>query len=580
MGNISIKVDNCTFHNNKAFWAGAIKAEGPVQIKLNSTVLISNVATQIIDSAKWKTNHYRDLDNLGGALQLFKYVNITIVACLFSHNYANDGGGAIYTNEILQIMIMDSVFEYNSAVQGGAINAEVFVNVVITDTTFRNNSAKNCGVLDNTCHKVREGVGGAIAAAYDVTLSITASQFTGHKGVYGGVLVLLDNSTLFMHRSQIKHNHVIGTMIWSLHNKYAVISDTTFKHNTSPGGNQIYISGKTGSFPVLIMSNCYFGSNFALEYGAPIAIQNNVTCFIINSTFSANKGPGDGGVLFAFDSHIRFENCEFSHNNAGRGSVIAASCTKNITSRYCSVQFVGCRFKYNIARDGGVVYNGGTTLFISQCEFSHNKATNGAIVFSESGHVSITDSNFMHNAARIQGGVFNFFTLGKTQTVQIVNSIFQYNMAGVNGAVLYASYDAYIAIDSCRFLDNNANTDNALYLLKCPSIRTSYTNFISTANHSNEDTYIYFLNRIPIHTLYRTYETSFRIMNLSISSSDNMFWNRVKSSEMIRTENKLYGQYIRHIETPFATGTSFYLFHSNKYIVACHLYKGSWFSVA
>lgn len=139
-----VVVNNCTFINNTAIYAGACYLNG-INNTLNNSHLENNTAydgagvylqgqNNTISNSTFKNNHaYYG----GGAITASTYENSLINNCLFENNSAGNYGGAL---SIWKTTIDNCTFKDNSAIFGGGVYT---VNSTVKDSTFINNNAQH-----------------------------------------------------------------------------------------------------------------------------------------------------------------------------------------------------------------------------------------------------------------------------------------------------------------------------------------------------------------------------------------------------------------------------------------------------
>jgi fibronectin-binding autotransporter adhesin len=222
---------------------------------------------------------------------------LTLGGCTFTGNAAEDGvthgaaGGAIYNI-------------------GGTTN--------ISDCTFTQNTANSTG-------------SGIVAAL-------------GGAAIYngGGGLTAIVNSTFSFNSSLgISNNGTSGGAIFNDMNSSVTVSGSTFTHNTSYN-----LGGAIVSYGTLTVLASEFDSNSVSDTwsgagsGGAIAIGNNSTATIENSTFVANNANDNSGAGGAIDS-TSFQTgntsttvlaCTFYENGASHGSAIHVSGFSGVTS--------------------------------------------------------------------------------------------------------------------------------------------------------------------------------------------------------------------------------------------------------
>ena len=162
----------------------------------------------------------------GGAL-IATNSNVTIVGSTFVDNIAGLAG-AMYADKGSNITIVNSVFERNHAVSFGGVvyiesniynQTKCLTKLSILKSNFISNSASGGSVIaayhsivnitaSNFCGNKSLASGGVVWAQSETTLNVSDSEFVGNSvhgktNSNGGVIVMFDNSMLFINNSQL-----------------------------------------------------------------------------------------------------------------------------------------------------------------------------------------------------------------------------------------------------------------------------------------------------------------------------------------------------------------------------------------
>ncbi len=359
----SLFIQSCIFSGNHALHGGAILLDNSVTLILinhgNGSVVsgsktqtmfnitpvhINIVKSHFINktvSGALKPHHginekEEKFAAKGGAISIRFTEKVTIAHSIFTGNSAFSIGGALSVTDNTTLIITNTLFDQNWAFNGGAIYASKNVNITLSNSTvFRNNSASICENSDQQCiDKYTKGTkdivdikqaGGAILTSYNVTLVINDSAFTENEAKSGGGLYLDDDIMLTMNACNFNNNKGKGASIFSTRNKYAVINNTNFSNNISPGaGNIVCVYMKSAIFTIV---GCHFTNNIVTGFRSAIYIRPNMTLIIIDSSFNSNSVNMDGGAVTAVECSVYFQNSYFTENVASSGSVISTICT-------------------------------------------------------------------------------------------------------------------------------------------------------------------------------------------------------------------------------------------------------------
>ena len=250
---------------------------------------------------------------------------ITVSNCVFSDNYAEYEGGAIWMDSDSTLTISNSTFTGNSSTDGGAIMMNSDTELVITGSRFTDNHA--VGDID-----VEDPEGGAIYAFQDLgmvleVLEISNSTFTGNTSVEDGGAVYADY-TLTIDSSSFTDNHAIGE------------SDTT-------EGGAVYVN----EADEVVITGSSFTANSAYEDGGAIALDDLIPevdgvggFTLVGNSFSWNQAKGDsgadGGAVFFSARDVELTNNRFTRNSAERsGGAVYGGAAMEGSSPYFAYLF-------------------------------------------------------------------------------------------------------------------------------------------------------------------------------------------------------------------------------------------------
>jgi len=211
-------------------------------------------------------------------------------------------------------------------------------------------------------------------------------------------------------------------------------------------------------------ANTSLATNGSLNGGAIEIGGGSLTLDTI--TLEDNSTQSLGGAVYAFDDAVVIiENCSFINNRAGDGAGVFAS--TGITVR--DTLFQNNRADLN-ALGNGAVYLSGTSsdALFEDVTFDNNLSTGpgGAIQFLGRNLLIdglIATSNKSTNRS---GGVISVPGTAHVKQVEIVNALFESNMAeDSGGAMTFADDDDVLDISHSSFVSNTAGEDGgALYL--------------------------------------------------------------------------------------------------------------------
>ena len=239
----NLEVDNCTFSNNSAYYAGGG---------------IMNWGTLTVNVCAFQSNH---ANHDGGALVDDGSGVIKITDTTFDGNISDYDAGAIRnTAGTGRIDIIHCTFTNNSALgnDGGAINNDVGSTMTVSDCTFTDNFALYSG--------------GGIVNKSDPdnlsTLTVSGSTFSQNHANTGGAIDNFGTGTLTISNSTLSGNSTVfenttGYAGGGIYNDGTLtISNSTISgNNSAPLGGGIFNTGSSGGS--LTINNSIIAGNTA-----------------------------------------------------------------------------------------------------------------------------------------------------------------------------------------------------------------------------------------------------------------------------------------------------------------------------
>ncbi len=306
------------------------------------------------------------------------------------------------------------------------------------------------------------------ASVTDENLNVTVPERSG-----GGVYLSADGGDL---SCQIKH--------------------CTFRNNTAHrqgGGLQVIKRNFSSAHPVIFANNFYEnrafqGGGYNVQGGTTVIVENYIADSLIFENNIAFLGGGMSAILGTHSAKTFLRNCVFTENlvskevigdtlvsgGAGGGLYLSESGFENQ-----GAELIGCQFYYNSSdfRGGGFWYLNSeefTNLTLDSCVFDHNSITTtfntpafsgGGIYLdafstnaepNETQKIRFIDCEMNWNTAEFGGAVAGSFLEGPI-TVEVENSLFQFNGAEISGGALYIPDSATrLRVQSSYFLGNGA----------------------------------------------------------------------------------------------------------------------------
>ena len=417
--------------------------------------IMGNTTFKMLDSHFTRNKAFR---NVFGSNNVYIYVRNTqftfnqAVPLVVSNTTGGDGG-AIFCKYYCYLEISDCNFTGNKASSGGSICIGYNSIVIIAQSNFQNNSAGT---------ESFSGWGGAIMADTNITLHVTDVIFIQNAATtYGGAIYTESNCNISLTGCYFSRNSALnptrvdtaGGAAAFQDNSLAIVTNTTFQHNTAAEGGALFVTEFTGEFLVLI-SCCVFDGNSKTaisakqrgvlnvldsefrnnsgELGGALLIRQGVELTVSSVFFNQNKAWTSGGAIYA--SKSRITNCTFNNNYAQFYGGALYFCTK----AYLRDIF----FNNNTASvgAGGTVFSKGRKLTMINCLLNNSTAVFGGAIYLEGSTSIIIHSIFKGNTARrTEGGFWDYSQGGGISAVgsriYINDSHFSANQAEVSGAI-------------------------------------------------------------------------------------------------------------------------------------------------
>lgn len=422
----------------------------------------------------------------GGGMFLFGAP--TISNCIFTENYANAEGGAVYFQGPFAegTQVENCVFDNNRAGgDGGAFMASycLGVGISINGCIFSNNTASEQGgavkLFNTTCQ-------------FDqTTFSGNTGRMSGgaidSRGSFDNVSVVLANCIFKQNRSRfgaaLRYN---PQGILSVYSNSLQISGCTFEQNEallidstvngSPQGGALHIVLSQGSNDAkATIENCVFGENTSTRHGAAIRAEldgQNFLFTLVNCEFTGNSA-GREGTVYATSSKLAkgtldVGDCTWESNTSdGEGAGLSLQTREGADIQYL---LTNCEFLNNTttASGGAMATNcldfSAMHIWVDGGTFSANSALGqGGAVFSsiasDGYEASFSHCRFEANEST-KGAAFTVMPangqLGEGSSLFIDNSLFSGNVA--TDAVIIANSFSGLALVNCTVAGNTAGS--------------------------------------------------------------------------------------------------------------------------
>ncbi len=311
-GELTLK--NLTVADGHHYWGGAIYNDSGKATVIDST-FTSNYAT-----------------NGGGAIYNDDLGELTITNSTFNDNSAKWSGGAIFTWS--KVTINGSTFVSNSAIEsgGGAVH-NTWKDFTITNSTFAQNSAAtHGGAIYNDYGATYDGKTG-----YNGNLTITNSKFFSNSAADEGGAIYNKN-TLTIGSSRFSGNWALGEggAIFNSGNN-VVMADIAINSSSFVSNSARNIGGAilNNSLTATTITNSTFTDNEAAQLGGAIVNFSLSNLTITNNTISGNWAASDGGLsLFdnASPTYYRLRNNIIAKNTGGDCNTSGSQFTQNVNN--------------------------------------------------------------------------------------------------------------------------------------------------------------------------------------------------------------------------------------------------------
>eukprot|EP00803_Ostreobium_quekettii_P008364 evm.model.scf_1396EXC.1 EVM.evm.TU.scf_1396EXC.1 scf_1396EXC:14078-15745(+) len=340
--------------------------------------------------------------------------DVTILNSLFLGNTGTGEGagpasGAVMASRMATVLIDQSVFRGNQALQPGAsaFMATEDVSANISHVDFNMNSALNGSAI------VMDGG----------RIGIFGSVFETNGGGAGGAGVLLERGAA-------------GSILGS-----------EFNENIGDDG------ALTVRDSAVDVQACFFNLNHGRKFGGAVSIFGGApgsTQSFTNCIFENNSAPVGAAIAMSITPETRLEECVFLANRAGMlgGALYQWNCD--------GTEVVGCRFQANSARlAGGAISqtacSGESPEAMSEDRLQLECMAEDGLACTD---VRIVRSDFVHNVAHLRGG--EVFHKG-CKNVELSGNRYQYSQ-------FFATEGRVMFQEACETLTEEDETYEAVEL--------------------------------------------------------------------------------------------------------------------
>lgn len=455
-----VTVDADFVGNHAGQYGGAIYNDGTLD--LYEIEELRSGAVMTVNDSEFE---YNTAGDKGGAI--YNTGKMTINDSELKNNIAGISGGAIYN--LGTLTVKNSEFVGNKSMNGTGDGGAIYSNtgaLTLINTDFKNNSAKENAEKDY-------GYGGAIFAQGG-TLTIQGEQddyaeFIGNHGLTAGaVYVSKSVASTTIENVLFKENWASDIGALGIFGKDTKLTNLHFVGNyttgefaeSNDGGGALFFGAVSATDLSGVLSDSMFESNTSASRGGAISTR----------TFSRGDNK---------DAYLDITSTNFKYNNAATNGGAIDNFFYHSATNADAVYVSDADFDINSAKNGGAIYNHGSTseqninldhdqfaaIELNNVSFTGNTATEqgGAIYNELNGKVFLSGTNtFTGNKA--DGIANDIYNLGELAVISGETTI----DGGIDGTgSLTIAKDAVLNIGTATIAQGNidvAGTINASVL--------------------------------------------------------------------------------------------------------------------
>ena len=307
----AVTVINSIFHHNRAIsGGGAVCIRERSKLIVHNSSFTSNIAYSGGAMFAYKSDfnisggHYSNNTATEGGIVTSGGGNLTMSNCHISNNSVHSEGGVLYTLKGRLIMSNCQVYDNTANGNGGVVISDS-CKIVITTCIFKMNSAQGRGgvvkvgggtlFFMNTTFLKNYAIRGGVIYAFHAFINITKSFCFGNRAMDGGVLMSVQNTSVFIRDIKINENSA------------NIVAVCNIELNS-----------------ILELNGCQIESNVAEETSGVLSISNNSLFVAIDSLFKGNSAF-QTSTMNLYNSTIYLQHCTFTENQvaATTGGAIA-----------------------------------------------------------------------------------------------------------------------------------------------------------------------------------------------------------------------------------------------------------------
>jgi len=255
---------------------------------------------------------YSTINEDGGG-GMYVYGFFIVRNCIFENNYAQGGGGAIWSTYSDPI-IEGNIFRNNKAFEGGAVVLRGS-DALVKNNVFYNNSCEEIGGSSSTYM-----AGGALQVESYSSPIISDNIFQGnHAGVQGGAVNLISNfSVVFQNNILLENSSEDGGALYIDGGGKYLFNNIFAKNTASNDGGAIFLDYVN---QIEIINNTIV-DNTAGHYAGGIMTEG-AGINMVNTILYNNQSADNYQMIFyfqigGFNSYIRFSDIEGGIEGIGR----------------------------------------------------------------------------------------------------------------------------------------------------------------------------------------------------------------------------------------------------------------------
>ena len=175
---------------------------------------------------------------------------------------------------------------------------------------------------------------------------------------------------------------------------------------------------------------------------------------MLNCIVVGNYATDQAGVIYACDNTVHLYNTYFKGNMAiNRGGAI-------LIENMSLLQIENCTFRNNSVNTtfgfgGAILIQNNSLVDLSNSIFDHNKASQGGTIQQQNGKVTLNQCVLSGNSENAIAGL--------RSEIYIVNSLFKYNLAKLNGGAVIVERSV-LNVSNTTFKNNVQTSDSTLTL--------------------------------------------------------------------------------------------------------------------